>query len=75
MDNKAYEQYRKANPEVNTPLSTYEDVDLFDGNFTNTEMVICGVFLVLAIYATYKIFFKKKKSESDETTSTNEREQ
>lgn len=76
MDNKAYEQYRQANPEVNTPLSTYEDVDLFDGNFTHTEMVICGVFLVLAIYATYKIFSKKKKSHSDDAAaSSSERKQ
>jgi len=75
MDNKAYEQYRKANPEVNTPLSTYEDVDLLDGNFTQTEMLICGVFLVLAIYATYKIFTKKKNNKNDESTSSSEREQ
>lgn len=75
MDNKAYEQYRQANPEVNTPLSTYEDVDLFDGNFTNTEMAICGVFLVLAIYACYKIFSKKKKSHSDDAASSDKREQ
>ena len=74
MDNKAYEQYRQANPEVNTPLSTYQDVDLFDGNFTHTEMAICGVFLVLAIYATYKIFSKKKKPRSDDPSSS-EREQ
>jgi hypothetical protein len=74
MDNKAYEQYRKANPEVNTPLSTYQDVDLFDDNFTHTEMAICGVFLVLAIYATYKIFSKKKKPRSDDSSSS-EREQ
>ena len=74
MDNKAYEQYRQANPEVNTPLSTYQDVDLFDGNFTHTEMAICGVFLVLAIYATYKIFPKKKKPRNDDPSSS-EREQ
>jgi hypothetical protein len=74
MDNKAYEQYRRANPDVNTPLSTYEDIDLFDGNFTHTEMAICGVFLALAIYAVYKIVTKKKKSHSDDNASSNESE-
>ncbi len=75
MDNKAYEQYRRANPEVNTLLSTYEDIDLFDGNFTDTEIAICGFFLVLAIYAAYKIISKKKKPHTDEGLSSNESEQ
>ena len=74
MDNKAYEQYRRANPDVNTPLSTYEDIDLFDGNFTNTEMAICGVFLVLAIYAVYKIVTKKRKTHNDDNASSSESE-
>ena len=74
MDNKAYEQYRRANPEVNTLLSTYEDIDLFDSNFTDTEIGLCGFFLVLAIYAVYKIASKKKKPRSEEGSSTSESE-
>jgi hypothetical protein len=74
MDNKAYEQYRRANPEVNTLLSTYEDIDLFDGNFTDTEIGLCVFFLVLAIYAVYKIVSKNKKSRPDEAASPNESE-
>ena len=74
MDNKAYDQYRRANPEVNTLLSTYEDIDLFDGNFTDTELAICGVFFLLAIYAFYKIVTKKKKSSDAADASSSESE-
>lgn len=28
MDNGAYEKYRQENPVVNTPLSTYEDIQI-----------------------------------------------
>ena len=38
MDNGAYEKYRAENPVVNTPLSTYDYVELFVHEMTYTEL-------------------------------------
>jgi hypothetical protein len=60
MDNGAYEKYRQENPVVNTPLSTYDDIQIFVDHLTNTELVVCVVALVLAVYAVVKVFGKLK---------------
>lgn len=58
MDNRAYEKYKQENPDVYTPLSTYEYVDQFVHQLTNAELVVCVVAVVLAVLALFKIFTK-----------------
>ena len=68
MDNGAYEKYRQENPVVNTPLSTYENVQIFVDHLTPVEQAVCGVAVVLAIYAVFKVIGKlrnKNKSQDD----------
>jgi hypothetical protein len=66
MDNGAYEKYRAENPVVNIPLSTYDYLELFVHEMTYTELAICGVALVLAVYALYKLATGRKKPPTDE---------
>ncbi len=68
MDNRAYEKYKQENPEVYTPLSTYDYLDQFVHQLTNTELVICVVAGVLAVFAIFKIFAKRKSKSSDDHT-------
>lgn len=68
MDNGAYEKYRQENPVINTPLSTYEDVQIFVDHLTPVEQVVCAVALVLAVYAVIKVIGKlrhKNKSQDE----------
>ena len=65
MDNGAYEKYKQENPDVYTPLSTYDYVDQFVHTLTNAELVVCVVAIVLAFIAIYKIFAKRKAKEKD----------
>jgi hypothetical protein len=60
MDNGAYQKYKQENPDVNTPLSTYDYLDEFVHTLTNAELVVCVVAIVLALIAIYKIFSKPK---------------
>ena len=60
MDNRAYEKYKQENPDVYTPLSTYDYVDQFVHQLTNAELVVCGVAIALAFIAIYKIFANRK---------------
>lgn len=66
MDNGAYAKYKQENPDVNTPLSTYDYVDQFVHQLTNAELVICVVAVVLAVFAIFKIFTKRKDKHSDD---------
>jgi len=66
MDNGAYEKYKQENPDVYTPLSTYDYVDQFVHQLTNAELVVCAVAVVLAVFALYKIFVKRKDKHSDD---------
>ncbi len=66
MDNGAYEKYKQENPDVYTPLSTYDYVDQFVHKLTNAELVVCVVAVVLAMFALYKIFAKSKDKHSDD---------
>jgi prepilin signal peptidase PulO-like enzyme (type II secretory pathway) len=66
MDNGAYEKYRQENPVVNTPLSTYEDVQIFVDHLTPVEQAVCGVALVLAVYAVIKVIGKLRKKKSQD---------
>jgi hypothetical protein len=66
MDNHAYEKYKQENPEVYTPLSTYEYVDKFVHELTNAELVVCVVAVVLAVVAVYKILTKRKDKPSED---------
>ncbi len=66
MDNGAYEKYKQENPDVYTPLSTYDYVDQFVHKLTNAELVVCVVAVVLAMFALYKIFAKSKNKHSDD---------
>ena len=60
MDNGAYQKYKQENPDVYTPLSTYDYIDQFVHKLTNAELVVCAVAIVLAVIAVYKIFAKRK---------------
>ena len=60
MDNGAYQKYKQENPDVNTPLSTYDYLDEFVHTLTNAELVVCVVAIVLALIAIYKILAKRK---------------
>jgi len=66
MDNGAYEKYKQENPDVYTPLSTYDYVDQFVHKLTMAELVVCGIAVVLAVFALYKIFAKRKDKHSDD---------
>ena len=66
MDHRAYEKYKQENPDVYTPLSTYDYVDHFVHQLTNTELVICVVAVVLAVFAIFKIFAKRKEKSSED---------
>jgi hypothetical protein len=66
MDNGAYEKYKQENPDVYTPLSTYEYVDKFVHQLTNAELVVCGVAIALAIVALVKLFTNHKKKSSED---------
>ena len=66
MDNGAYQKYKQENPDVYTPLSTYDYVDQFVHTLTNAELVVCVVAVVLAVLAIYKIFAKPKDKNSDD---------
>ncbi len=65
MDNRAYEKYKQENPDVYTPLSTYDYVNQFVHELTNAELVVCGVAIALAIVALAKLFTKRKKKPSE----------
>ena len=67
MDNGAYQKYKQENPDVNTPLSTYDYINQFVHELTNAELVICVVAVTLALLAVYKIFANRKsKGENHE---------
>ena len=66
MDNGAYQKYKQENPYLYTPLSTYDYVDQFVHKLTNAELVVCVVAVVLAVFALYKIFAKRKNKHSDD---------
>ena len=65
MDNKAYEKYKQENPDVYTPLSTYDYVDQFVHQLTNAELVVCVVAVVLALLAIYQLLTRRKDNNSD----------
>ena len=68
MDNGAYEKYKQENPDVYTPLSTYDYLDEFVHTLSNAELVVCVVAVVLAVFALYKIFANRKNKHSDDHT-------
>ena len=72
MDHKAYEKYKQENPDVYTPLSTYDYIDQFVHQLTNAELVVCVVAGVLAIFAIYQLFTKRKRNNSDDHTEKKE---
>ena len=66
MDNGAYQKYKQENPDVYTPLSTYDYLDEFVHTLTYAELVVCAVAIVLALIAIYKIFAKRKDKHLDD---------
>ena len=66
MDNGAYQKYKQENPDVYTPLSTYDYIDDFVHTLTNAELVVCGVAIALAVIAIYKILTRHKDKHSDD---------
>ncbi len=66
MDNGAYQKYKQENPDVYTPLSTYDYIDQFVHTLTNAELVVCVVAIVLAVFALFKIFAKSKDKHTDD---------
>jgi negative regulator of sigma E activity len=66
MDNGAYEKYKQENPDVYTPLSTYDYVDQFVHQLTPAEVVVCVVAAVLAMVALYKLFVKRKDKKKED---------
>jgi ammonia channel protein AmtB len=71
MDNGAYAKYKQENPDVYTPLSTYEYLDNYVHTLTNAEIVVCAVAVVLAVFALFKILKKiaNKRVEHDQEKS------
>ena len=67
MDNGAYQKYKKENPDVYTPLSTYDYLEWFVQEMTTTELVVSGLDVVLGVYAIYKLFFKRKDKKHEDT--------
>ena len=72
MDHKAYEKYKQENPDVYTPLSTYDYIDQFVHQLTVTELIVCVVAVVLAVFAIYQLFMKRKAKNSDDHTEKKE---
>lgn len=72
MDNGAYAKYKQENPDVYTPLSTYDYLDQVVHQLTPTEIIICVVAFLLAVYAGYKVFrrIKNKPQNKDEDVSS-----
>jgi uncharacterized membrane protein YqhA len=66
MDNHAYEKYKQENPDVYTPLSTYDYLDQFVHQLTTVELIVCGVAIVLAVFALYKLFTNRKKKNTED---------
>jgi membrane protein DedA with SNARE-associated domain len=66
MDNHAYEKYKQENPDVYTPLSTYEYIDQFVHQLTVAETIVCVVAVVLAVFAIYKIVVKRKDKNQED---------
>ena len=75
MDHRAYEKYKQENPDVYTPLSTYDYVDQFVDQLTTAELVICVLAVLLALFAIYKILFKRKNKASEEQTNPKKEDQ
>jgi hypothetical protein len=68
MDHRAYEKYKQENPDVYTPLSTYDYIDQFVHQLTISDFIICIVAGLLAVFAIYKIFVKRKNNPSENHT-------
>jgi hypothetical protein len=66
MDNGAYAKYKQENPDVYTPLSTYDYVNQFVHELSNAELVVCIVAVGLAVIALYKIFTKRKNKSPED---------
>jgi len=66
MDNGAYGKYKQENPDVYTPLSTYDYLDLFVQEMSLTDWALCAIALALALYEIFKIFFKRKNKQHDD---------
>ncbi len=66
MDNGAYAKYKQENPDVYTPLSTYDYVNQFVHELSNAELVVCIVAVGLALIAIYKILTKNKDKSPDD---------
>lgn len=66
MDNGAYQKYKQENPDVYTPLTTYEYLDWFVHEMTVTELVVSGLAVLLALYALYRLFFKRKTKDPED---------
>jgi hypothetical protein len=72
MDNGAYGKYRQENPDVYTPLSTYDYLDQFVHQLTLTELVVCVVAAILAVFALYKLFVKRKNKNTNDQDKSKE---
>ena len=69
MDNGAYEKYKQENPDVYTPLSTYDYLDLFVHEMTVTDWLLCAAAVGLAVFALYKLFVKRQDKEHNDHDS------
>ena len=65
MDNGAYQKYKQENPDVYTPLSTYDYLDNYVHTLTNAELVVCVVAVVLAVFALFKVLKKLTHKPTD----------
>ncbi len=68
MDNGAYEKYKQENPDVYTPLSTYDYLDQFVHQLTLSELLVCVIAGLLAVFAIYKLFAKRKDKHPEDHT-------
>ena len=72
MDHRAYEKYQQENPDVYTPLSTYDYLDHFVHELTAAELVVCVIAIALAVVAIYKLFAKRKDKQPEDNNTKKE---
>jgi len=65
MDNHAREQYVATHPTTVVPVTRYDEIDIMDDHWSDTEVVIIVVFVVLATVAVTRLLGKKKDTQHE----------
>jgi hypothetical protein len=65
MDNHAREQYVATHPTTVAQVTRYDEIDIMDDHWSDTEVVIIVVFVVLATVAVTRLLGKKKDAQHE----------